>query len=795
MYLKLKLFLLLVLASGQQFANEESYEKFWAECASELDWYTKWDTVLEWDAPFAKWFEGGTLNVSYNCLDRHVINGRAETCALIYLNEVGDKRTVTYSDLLSEVNRLANVLKAMDVKKGDRVAIYMPMVPEAIASMLACTRIGAVHLVIFGGMGAASVKERIIESEAKVLITADGSYRAGKIVPYKSKIDSILDDCLSVQKTIVLQHTHLPTELKPGRDFWYHEEISNSPDHCEPERMASEDPLFILYTSGTTGKPKGILHTTGGYLVGVHNTFKWMFEIKENDVYWSTSDIGWITGHSYVAYAPLSNLTTQVLYEGSFDYPSKKQFANIIDECQVTIFYTAPTLIRMFMKWGAEYMQNSRLGSLRVLGSVGEPINPETWQWYHKNIGNERCPIVDTWFQTELGAAVIAPIPYVTPLVPGTATKALPGYFVDVLDDAGEPSDHGYLAILRPFPSMMRTIYKDSPRYQSAYWDKWDGKYYFAGDYASKDGNGNFWVLGRCDEVLKVSGHRIGTAEVENALMEDSRVAESAVIGVHDPIKGEQIIAFVILKDGVASIERDLQKMASASLGSYASPSKIVVVNELPKTKSGKILRRVLKNLVEGIDLGNISTINDPSCLEQLETVCKQINQELYHQETVSFKEVRPEDETTWKHFTSSFQNTIAPIYGPQEQALKKIEAGVDRKAYLMYEKGEAVGILVFKTLATDEFAHLGFPKSLEVKSLFVINSKNNSGRGHGSKLVDKIIEVAKLLNAESIHLTVSEQVPQSLAFFQKKKFNVIATTEKHHETGLVEYTLARYVD
>ena len=516
-------------------------EKFWADCAQELDWFNKWNCVLEWESPYAKWFSGGTLNVSYNCLDRHVIKGKGDKTALIYLNENGEKRFLTYSKLLEEVNKISNFLKKMGVQRGDRIAIYMPMTPESIASMLACTRIGAVHLVIFGGMSAESVKDRILESEAKVLLTADGSWRSGKVITYKSQLDPILEECPSLETTLVLKHTGSPVELKKGRDYWYHEELSKFSKVCEPEKMDAEDPLFILYTSGTTGKPKGILHTTGGYLVAAHNTFKWIFDIKPEDVYWSTADIGWITGHSYVAYGPLSNCATQVIYEGSFDHPAKNQFARVIHECRVSVFYTAPTLIRMFMKWGDDCLVKAKLDSLRLLGSVGEPINPETWLWFHKYIGHERCPIVDTWFQTETGCIVIAPLPGVTPLLPGTATRALPGYKVDILDEEGNPSLKGYLAIMHPFPSMMRGIYKDPTRFKSTYWDKWQGMYYFAGDFASKDINDYFWLGGRCDEVLKIAGHRIGTAEIENALIQYNMVAESAVCGISILLKGKKL--------------------------------------------------------------------------------------------------------------------------------------------------------------------------------------------------------------------------------------------------------------
>ena len=616
-------------------ASEKNFEEFWSNCAHEIDWFKPWDRILVWDSPFAQWFPEGTLNVSYNCLDRHILRGNGEKTALIEMNERGQKRNITYRKLFEEVGQAANLLKKWGVHKGDCVAIYMPMVSEAIACMLACTRIGAVHLVIFGGMGPQAVKARLLESEAKVLLTADGSWRHGKSVAYKSPIDAALDECPSVEKVIVLKHTNSPITMKEGRDYWYADELAKCSTVCEPEKMNAEDPLFILYTSGTTGKPKGILHTTGGYLVAAHNTFKWIFDIKPKDIYWSTADIGWITGHSYVVYGPLSNCATQVIYEGSFDTPSKNQLARVIDEAKVSILYTAPTLIRMLMKWGGDCLLDAKLESLSLLGSVGEPLNPEAWKWFFLNFGHGKCPIVDTWFQTETGCAVIAPLPGITPLLPGTATRALPGYSVGVLDEEGNESSKGYLAILRPFPSMMRGVYKDPERYQSTYWNKWKGKYYFAGDFADRDENGYFWLRGRSDEVLKIAGHRIGTAEIENALIQNKSIAESAVCGVFDPIKGEKIIAFVILKDGanIEELDNQLKKAVASHLGSYAVPSKIVFLDKLPKTKSGKILRRVLKNLIEGKDPGNISTLNEPSCLKELEKICLTLHRELYCQE------------------------------------------------------------------------------------------------------------------------------------------------------------------
>lgn len=613
--------------------GEKDFVKFWEKCALDLAWFEKWDKALEWNPPYAKWFASGKLNVSYNCLDRHLNQGKGNKTAFIWVNENQEKQIWSYNRLYEEVNKLANVLKNLGVQRGDRVALYMPMVPEAIASMLACTRIGAVHSVIFGGIGAQSVKDRILDAEASVLITADGSYRAGREVPYKKKLDDALDECPSLKNVIVLKHTGDELSLRKGRDHWYHELMEKAEDYCSPEPMGAEDPLFILYTSGTTGKPKGILHTTGGYLVGVHTTFKWVFDIKPDDIYWSTADIGWITGHSFVAYAPLSNGITQVIYEGAFEYPSRDQFAKIIDENKVTIFYTAPTLVRTFMKWGESCLKGSDLSSLRLLGTIGEPINPESWMWFHTFIGHGKCPIVDTWFQTETGALVISPIPGVTPLVPGSVTKALPGFEVDVLDEDGNSSPRGLLAIKKPYPSMMRGVYKNPDRYVSTYWSQWGGKYYFAGDAARRDEQGNLWIGGRCDEVLKVSGHRIGTSELENALIEHPAVSESAVVGVKDDIKGEKIVAFVILKDSYqekVNIEEALRQTVGNYLGAYARPEKVVIVDKLPKTRSGKILRRILKNLIEGEEMGSVVTLSDPTCLEEIVEKCGTVNRQFY---------------------------------------------------------------------------------------------------------------------------------------------------------------------
>ncbi len=620
--------------------GEKDFVAFWEKEALALDWFRTWDEPLDWQPPYAKWFESGLLNVSYNCLDRHLQKGLGEKVALICVNHKRQARYISYQDLHKQVCLIANVLKKMGVQKGDRVAIYMPMIPEAIASMLACTRIGAVHVVIFGGIGAPSVKDRIVDSQAKLLVTVDGSLRGEKLVVYKSKLDAVLEECSTLQATLVFENAPAELSLKAGRDYLYKEVVQGVSDQCPPEQMGAEDPLFILHTSGTTGKPKGILHTTGGYLVGVHSTFKWVFDLKPSDIYWSTADIGWITGHSFVVYGPLSHGVTQVIYEGAFDSPAKNQFAKIIDEHEVTIFYTAPTFIRMLMQWGEGSWEGAHLSSLRLLGSIGEPINPNAWRWFYKVIGHERCPIVDTWFQTETGALVIAPIPGFTPLVPGSVTRPLPGYKVAVLDGEGHRAKKGFLAIMQPYPSMMRGVYKDHDRYLSTYWKQWNGKYYFCGDFAEEDENGYFWVEGRCDEVLKISGHRIGTAEVENALMEDPLVAEAAVVGIKDPLKGQKIVAFVVLKNGVAEdgTEKErLKALVALHLGSYARPDQLEVVDDLPKTRSGKILRRILKNLIESEPVGNIATLYNPSCLLQLIPRCEELGCHLYPEQRMSF--------------------------------------------------------------------------------------------------------------------------------------------------------------
>lgn len=603
---------------------------FWEQCAYKVHWFNKWDNVLTWNPPYSRWFENGSLNVSYNCLDRHLPNNKDKT-ALIWCSENGEERRVSYLELHKEVCQLANTLKQLGVKKGDCVVIYMPMVPEAIASMLACARIGAMHSVVFGGTGSGALRERINDAKAHLLITANESYRRGKKIPFKEACDQILDECPSLEKVIVLKRTDQHVNMKQGRDFWYHDLVPMASSDCPCESMDAEDLLFVLYTSGTTGKSKGIIHSTGGYLVGVHNTFEWVFNPAPQDVYWCTADIGWITGHSYVVYGPMSNGITQVIYDGAFDYPKKDQAWKIIDKYGVTIFYTAPTLIRTFMKWGEKDLNHYRLGSLRLLGSIGEPLNPEAWRWFYTHVGKENCFIVDTWFQTETGAFVLAPIPDFSSPVPGSVSKPLPGYEVSILDDSGKDVKSGSLAIMTPYPSMLRGILNDPDRFVKAYWSKWDKHIYYPGDFAEKDSEGNLWIQGRADEVIKVSGHRIGTAEIENSILQVEGVSESAVVGVTDPTKGNVIVALVILKEECLkqNFEEYVRQMVANDLGSYAKPEIVRFVNELPKTRSGKILRRLIKNLIEGNSMGDVTTLENKSSLESLEKVCEQIRSKL----------------------------------------------------------------------------------------------------------------------------------------------------------------------
>ena len=620
-------------ASNANMADPGIYEKarhdpeaFWAGLAEGLDWFQKWDKVLEWDPPFAKWFVGGKLNVSYNCIDRHLANGRRNKAAIIWEGEPGDWKVYTYWDLYREVCRFANGLKSLGVTKGDRVTIYLPMTPELPIAMLACARIGAPHSVVFGGFSAESLRDRINDSESKVLITADGGYRRGGIVPLKQNADDSLDGSPSIERVVVLRRTgSADDKMVDGRDIWWHDLVEGQPQTCDPEPMDSEDMLYLLYTSGTTGKPKGIVHTTGGYLLGTYATTKWVFDLKEDDTYWCTADIGWVTGHSYIVYGPLANGATSVMYEGSPDYPDRDRFWAIVAKYGVSILYTAPTAIRTFMRWGVSYPQRHDLSTLRLLGSVGEPINPEAWVWYWQNIGLGNCPVVDTWWQTETGSIMIAPLPGLTTLKPGSATQPFPGIEAEILDEAGNavgPGGGGYLTIKRPWPSMLRNIYGDPQRFKDTYWSRFPG-IYFTADGAKLDEDGYFWLLGRVDDVINVSGHRIGTMEVESALVDNLKVAEAACIGKDHEVKGQAIVAFVTLKDEVAmsdDVITELKAHVAGKIGAMARPDDIYFAAELPKTRSGKIMRRLLRDVAEGRALGDTTTLADPAVVDSLKS-------------------------------------------------------------------------------------------------------------------------------------------------------------------------------
>ena len=599
-------------------------EKFWANFAKELDWFKKWRKVLKWKVPHSKWFIGGKLNVSYNCIDRHINTARKNKAAIIWEAESGESVTLTYGQLYREVNKFANVLKALGVNRGDRITIYLPMIPELAIAMLACTRIGAPHSIVFGGFSAESLKDRINDSQARVLITSDGGYRRGGLVPLKKNADDALTDTPSIEKVVVVKRVgdKADIKMKKGRDLWWHELMEKAPSYCEPEQMDSEDMLFMLYTSGTTGKPKGIVHTTGGYLVGVYATTKWVFDLKEEDTFWCTADIGWVTGHSYIIYGPLANGATSLMYEGAPDYPDIGRFWAIVEKYRVNIFYTAPTVIRTFMRWGEEYPKKYDLSSLRLLGSVGEPINPEAWMWYYNHIGRGRCPVVDTWWQTETGSILITPLPGITKLKPGSATKPFPGIVADIVDENGKTIKEGagYLVLRNPWPSMLRTIYGDPKRYVDQYWSRFPGVY-FTGDGAKRDKDGYFWLLGRVDDVMNVAGHRISTMEVESALVDHPSVAEAAVIGRHDELKGQAIVAFTTLKKSAKhhkDIIDELRNHVAKKIGALAKPDEIIFTAELPKTRSGKIMRRLLKNIAEGAVLGDTTTLADATVIQNL---------------------------------------------------------------------------------------------------------------------------------------------------------------------------------
>ncbi|HEX9545051.1 MAG TPA: acetate--CoA ligase [Pyrinomonadaceae bacterium] len=601
-------------------------EGFWARMAEELHWFKKWDTLLNWQPPHAEWFVGGRINISYNCLDRHLQTWRRNKAALIWEGEPGDGRTLTYQQLHTEVCKFANVLKSSGVEKGDRVALYMPLIPELAISMLACARIGAAHSVIFGGFSSAALIDRINDASCKLVVTADGGWRRGKEVKLKSAVDDALKQTPSVKSCIVVRRTGEPVHMEPGRDHWWHELMANAELDCPAAELDSEHPLYILYTSGTTGKPKGILHTTAGYLLQAHLTTKWVFDLKDEDIYWCTADIGWVTGHSYVVYGPLSNGATVLMYEGAPNHPEADRFWDIIERHRVNILYTAPTAIRAFIKWGEQWPLKHDLSSLRLLGTVGEPINPEAWMWYHQVIGKGRCPIVDTWWQTETGAIMITPLPGATPTKPGSATKPFPGIEMAVMSREGKEvsaNEGGYLVIKRPWPSMLRTIWGDDQRYGEQYWSQIEN-IYFAGDGARRDEDGYFWIMGRIDDVINVSGHRLGTAEVESALVSHEAVAEAAVVARPDELKGSAIVAFVTLEGSHQPSDKlnaELRAHVAKEIGALARPDDLRFTDALPKTRSGKIMRRLLREIAtSGSVAGDVTTLEDFSVLEKLRT-------------------------------------------------------------------------------------------------------------------------------------------------------------------------------
>jgi acetyl-CoA synthetase len=604
-------------------ANQD-YEGFWARQAADLvSWTKDWDTICQWELPFAKWFLGGQLNVSYNCLDRHVEAGRGDKVAFHWEGEPGDSRTLTYADLLAEVQRFANALKTLGVQRGDRVNIYLPMIPEAAIAMLACARIGAAHSVVFGGFSSTSLADRINDAEAKVLITADGGYRRGNVFALKPQADVAVADSPSIEHIVVVRRGGNDVHMEPGRDHWYHELVAAADPVCPAEPMDSEQLLFLLYTSGTTGRPKGIMHTSGGYLTHVSFTHKYVFDLHPaTDVFWCTADVGWVTGHSYIVYGPLANGATSVMYEGVPNFPGNDRFWEIIEKYKVTVFYTAPTAIRTFMKWGTQEPEKHDLGSLRVIGSVGEPINPEAWMWYYEHIGGNRCPVVDTWWQTETGGIMISALPGATTLKPGSATFPLPGIGAELVDDAGTRVERGggYLTLTQPWPGMLRGIWGDDERYRETYWSRFPGRY-FAGDGAKLDDDGYLWLLGRVDDVMNVSGHRISTTEVESALVDHSSVAEAAVVGANDATTGQAIIAFVTLKGGIEADSdhgEALRNHVATQIGAIAKPKQIIFTPDLPKTRSGKIMRRLLRDVAEGRTLGDTTTLADAGVVDAI---------------------------------------------------------------------------------------------------------------------------------------------------------------------------------
>ncbi len=599
-------------------------DTFWGDVASELHWFKPWDKVVEWEEPFVKWFVGGQTNLSYNCLDRHVEAGRGDKVAIYWEGEPGDSLTLTYHDLLREVSKFANVLKSQGIDKGDCVAIYMPMIPEAVVAMLACARVGAPHSVVFGGFSATAIADRANDAKAKALITADSGYRRGKIVPLKETADEALDNAPSVETMIVVKRTGEDVTMKEGRDHWYHDLMESASEDCPAEPLDAEHPLFILYTSGSTGKPKGVLHTTGGYQTYTYLTAKYVFDLKDDDIYWCTADIGWITGHSYITYGPLANGATQIMYEGAPNFPAEDRLWEIVEKYKATIFYTAPTAIRAFIKWGDEHVDKHDISSLRLLGTVGEPINPETWMWYRSKIGRDECPVIDTWWQTETGGIMLTTLPGVHDAKPGSAGKPFFGVEPAVVDVDGQEqpaNSGGYLVVKRPWPSMLRTVYGDDDRYRAQYWSEVP-HVYFAGDGSRQDPDGYFWIMGRVDDVVNVSGHRLGTMEVESALVSHSAVAEAAVVGRPDELKGQAIVAFVTLEGGhdeTEELRKELRNHVAKEIGAIAKPDEVRFADALPKTRSGKIMRRLLRNIAAGEEaVGDTSTLEDKSVIDKL---------------------------------------------------------------------------------------------------------------------------------------------------------------------------------